>query len=187
MQSYSIIPLLIGISCKSVASDVWCSTRAWTDHQQTAQNQDQSAMWHRFIIHEFMNKKLKLVHFINDQIFSKRLCNWGAALLSENVNPKLNVIHVTIQIRTCSSLCWKTYFYIFIDSEAPKSVDLHKWNKVTPSLRRNAQPTCVIALWPKLVTTAICNQSQTVKKSNAITRQPLDFHSHIELAILFLL
>lgn len=78
-------------------------------------------------------------------------------------------------------------FYIFIDTEAPKSVGLHRWNKMPPSLHRNAQPTCMIALWPKLVTTTICNQSQTVKKSNAITRQPLVFHSHVELAILFLL
>lgn len=31
-------------------------------------------------------------------------------------------------------------FYIFIDTEAPKSVGLHRWNKMPPSLHRNAQP-----------------------------------------------
>lgn len=95
--------------CKSFTS-VINQHREWVKFAWGCSYTRENSGWRPWWARDIDFSILKLVHFINDQIFSKRLCNWGAAaVLNENINPELNVIHVTIQIRTCSSLCCKTH------------------------------------------------------------------------------
>lgn len=95
--------------CKSFTS-VINQHREWVKFAWGCSYTRENSGWRQWWARDIDFSILKLVNFINDQIFSKRLCNWGAAtVLNENINPELNVIHVTIQIRTCSSLCCKTH------------------------------------------------------------------------------